>query len=93
MARSAEQELAKCEERLDAELLVHNVGIPLGVSFEEKLRWLQATRQWLARPLRERIREVLRRREHQGFHWKHIIGKWPGDETDEEIEEALRGLR
>ena len=55
----------------------------------------------------ETCRAVLAERDHHTEEWLRnvraemkskqgvsaIIGKWPGDETDEEIEEALRGLR
>jgi hypothetical protein len=38
-------------------------------------------------------RPSLHRRQTSKTGLAAIIGKWPGDETDEEIEEALKALR
>lgn len=28
----------------------------------------------------------------RGDNWKHILGRWPGDETDEQVQEALEEI-
>ena len=38
------------------------------------------------------VRETFRDQQHK-LGLAAIIGKWPGDETDEEIEQALKELR
>lgn len=53
------------------------------------------TSLWSSKPQAETPRAVLPvHHKARGISWlKAIAGQWPGDETDEEIDEALRGLR
>jgi len=43
-------------------------------------------------PEDETLEELIARRDETPADWSKIIGQWPGDETDEEVAQALAGL-
>ena len=43
-------------------------------------------------PEDETLEEMIARRDETPADWSKIIGQWPGDETDEEVAQALAGL-